>query len=91
MQSIGRGAGWYSILNKLSDNAPEEWNITQLEPEKSPKQIANDLTAHFSSITNQTTETEVERIRSRKTETPLIPQLLDSTVEKKIKEYKKTY
>ena len=90
LKNIGRGAGWFPILNKIDENGTKEWNITQLEPEKTPKQIATDLASHFSLITNQTTELDPPLIKSRNTSTPLIPQLLESTVCKTLKEYKKT-
>ena len=90
LKAAGRGSGWYSILNKLNEGTDNEWNIHQLEPDKEPKQIASDLAVHFSNITNQTTDPEPPRIKSLITNKPLIPQLLESTVTKRIKEYKKT-
>ena len=89
LKAIGRGAGWYSALNKLNDTNTQEWNIHQLEPDKTPETIANELAEHFSSITNQTRDTELPRIRSQNISKHLIPQLLESVVAKKIKECKK--
>ena len=88
LRTIGRGAGWYSILNKINDKPSDDWHITQLEPDKTPKQIATDLAAHFSKITNQADDLEVEIVPSKLKGKTSIPQLVESTVEKKMKEYK---
>ena len=89
LKAAGRGAGWYSILNKLKEGSGEEWNVTQLDPDKSPEQIASDLATHFSSITSQTTESEPPIIHSNSTSKTLIPQLLETVVAARLKEYKK--
>ena len=54
-----------------------------MEPEKSPKEIANSLAKHFSSITNQEDNSKVAYVESNVRGNPLIPQLLEATVAKK--------
>ena len=34
LKAIGRGTGWYSILNKLADKPTDDWSVTNLEPKK---------------------------------------------------------
>ena len=89
LKAIGRGSGWYSILNKMNDKPSDDWNITQLEPDKTPKEIATNLAKHFSDITNQTNELVIEEVTSNILNQTTIPQLLQSTVATKLKDYKK--
>ena len=54
LESCGRGGQWYSIYNFLdSDDIPDRWNISELEPNQSPLQLSNSLAKHFVQITNQ--------------------------------------
>ena len=71
-------------MNKINDKPSDDWHITQLEPDKSPKEIAQELAVHFSSITNQTKDTEVVTMSSRIPQNNLFPQLMEATVAKKI-------
>ena len=51
---MGRNNSWYSLLSKIVDeDAPRLWSIADMEPNKPPKEPAEDLASHFTDITNK--------------------------------------
>ena len=53
LKAAGRTASWYSISSKVMDkDAPAFWSIADLEPNKQPGVLAEELAIHFTSITN---------------------------------------
>ena len=90
LKSIGRGSRWYTILNKMLDaESPKSWSISQLEPDTPPEVLADKLSLHFSSITNEASSlTEEEIPPSSNPPGFLLPQLLESTVATKLQGYK---
>ena len=92
LREAGRQASWYSILTKVMDNeAPKLWLIADLEPDKAPITLAEDLAAHFTYITNQATALKDSNIPGSIVPDVLLPQLTEDGVAKRLKEYKKAY
>ena len=53
LEQTGKTNQWYNIYKFLaSDDKPDRWEITQLEPDEEPRSLANKLAKHFSQITN---------------------------------------
>ena len=89
IRSMGRQNQWYQILSCMLDNdAPKQWSVGDLEPDKDPKEIAESLAAHFTSITNQTAPLASQDIPKSKVPQVLIPQLLESNVAERLSNYK---
>ena len=87
LESCGRGGQWYSIYKFLdSDDMPPRWNVSELEPNQSPKEITNSLARHFVQITNQSRP--LSRNDIPKSHPGLIPQLDTADVEKFIKGFR---
>ena len=90
LESTGRSGQWYSIYKFLSsDEMPSRWNITELKPNQSPKDLSNELAKHFVQITNMTPPLKPEEIPNSITGPGLIPQLDEKGVENYIKKFKK--
>ena len=54
LREAGRSASWYTILTKvMDDDAPTLWFISDLEPNKQPAELAEELAVHFTDITNE--------------------------------------
>ena len=54
LEASGKTGQWWSILRYLmSDENPRLWSITDLNPNNSAKELATDLAAHFTSVTNK--------------------------------------
>ena len=48
LKLTGKSSSWYNILNKIIDNdAPKIWSISELEPDKEPGTLAEDLSYTF--------------------------------------------
>ena len=91
LRSMGRPSSWYSLLSKMNDmDAPKQWSINDLEPDTDTKNLANNLAKHFTSITNQANALTPDDIPDSTVENVLIPQLLESEVARRIRNYKKT-
>ena len=73
----------------MTDNDIPEWNINQMEPDKSPMEIAENLADHFVGITNQNAGLHENDMPLSEVTPVLIPQLLEQTVETKLKDYNK--
>ena len=44
LKALGKGNSWYKILSRMTDDdAPPLWSISELEPEKDPKTLAEEL------------------------------------------------
>ena len=54
LENSGKTGQWHSIANFLkSDGHPRKWVINDLFPEKTAEEMADNLAAHFTEITNQ--------------------------------------
>ena len=73
----------------MDDDAPQLWTIADLEPNKQPKDLAEELANHFTSITNEARKLVESDIPRSIVPSVLIPQLLESNVAKRLREYKK--
>ena len=73
----------------VDDDAPQLWTLADLEPNKEPKALAEELASHFVSITNQSKSLEIADVPTSEVRDVLIPQLLEENVAKRIKNYKK--
>ena len=90
LESCGKSGQWYSIYRFLdSDDMPSRWNISELEPNQSPSQLADTLAAHFVRITNQSNPLSPTDIPTSLTGAGLIPQLDLKGVTKFIRQFKK--
>ena len=74
----------------MHDDAPKLWSLADLEPDKAPEKLAEDLAIHFTEITNQSLELTMDEIPISTVPEVLLPQLLQENVAKRIREYKKT-
>ena len=89
LESSGKTNQWYSIYKFLaSDDMPDRWNITELRPNQSAKQLANELSEHFSKITNMSGP--LTDIPKSSTSSGLIPQLDNKITERLIIKAKKS-
>ena len=68
----------------MDDDAPQLWSLSDLEPSKGPKILAEELSAHLTSVTNEARPLERDKIPTSKVPNVLIPQLLESVVAKKL-------
>ena len=90
LEQTGRTNQWYSIYKYLAvDDLPSRWEITQLEPEVEPKQLAKKLATHFWKITNLATALEPSQIPKSLVGAGLIPQLDSKNVKKTLETFKK--
>ena len=90
LKAAGRTASSYSILTKVMDeDAPALWSIADLEPNKQPGVLAEELAVHFTNITNEARKLEDHEIPDSIVPNILIQQLLEENVAKRIREYKK--
>ena len=54
LEACGRTGQWWSIAKYMvSDENPRPWSITDLNPDKTPADLASELADHFTSVTNQ--------------------------------------
>ena len=54
LKAAGRNASWYSILSRvIDDDAPQIWSLSDLEPNKAPADLAEELAEHFTNNTNE--------------------------------------
>ena len=78
---MGHNNSWYSLLSKIVDeDAPQLWSIADLEPNRDPKDLAEDLASHFTSIRNEAKALEVEDIPTTDMMQADIPTLIESRV-----------
>ena len=90
IKKAGRNGSWYSLLARMvDDDAPKLWSLADLEPDKAPEKIAEDLAEHFTSITNQSLPLLPSQIPVYKVPNILVPQVVQSHVAKRIRDYKK--
>ena len=81
---------WYSIYKFLaSDEMPEIWNIAELRPNQSAKELADDLANHFVKITNSSPRLLDSDVPNSRSGHGLIPQLDKKMVEDLILKAKK--
>ena len=73
----------------MDDDAPKLWSFADLEPNKGPEVLAEELAVHFTNITNKAKLLEQHEIPVSNAPNVLIPQLLESNIAKRLKEYKK--
>ena len=54
LENSGNTSQWYNVSKFLAtDEATSRWNITDLEPNQSPEELAKNLSTHFSEITTR--------------------------------------
>ena len=58
-----------------SEEMPDRWEITQLDPEVEPFELSNNLAVHFGQITNKATALDLSTLPQSKVGPGLIPQL----------------
>ena len=88
IKKAGKNGSWYNVLSRIvDDDAPKLWSLSDLEPDKAPEQLAEDLAVHFTEITNQSES--LQDIPLSLVPDVLLPQLVEENVAKRIKEYKK--
>ena len=47
IKKAGRNGSWYSLLARMvDDDAPKLWALADLEPDKAPEKMAEDLAEH---------------------------------------------
>lgn len=69
---------------------PTRWNVTELSPNESPKDLANKLADHFNQVTNISKPLDLCTEVPKSSAGPeMIPQLLVNNVEKVSRNYKK--
>jgi len=83
----GNGSRWYGIYKNL-DNSGEKFNIMDLEPNLTPREMASKLAKHFTSITNIGKELEDSDIPGSNIRREGV-QLTEEEVLKRLKSYKK--
>ena len=64
---------------------PDRWEITQLEPDIEPFDLANNLAVHFSKITNIAAPLDLSKIPKSTVGSGLIPQLDCINVKRRLK------
>ena len=74
----------------VDNNAPKLWSISELEPDKDPTTLVEDLAKHFMEITNNSPALLKEEIPKSLVQDIIVLQLLQENVAKRIKKYKKT-
>ena len=90
LEQAGRNNQWYNIYKFLaSDEKPERWEITELSPDETPKNLANKLAVHFSKITNISRPLNLNDLPTSVTGNGMIPQLDKKNVEKALLSFKK--
>ena len=72
----------------MDDDAPSLWNISDVEPNKKPQVLAEELANHFTSITNEGNSLQSSDIPRSNVPDVLIPQVVESNIVKRIKYYK---
>ena len=88
IKKAGKNGSWYNILSKIvDDDVPKLWSLSDLDPDKDPKTLAEDLTVHFTEVTNQSLP--LSNIPASKVPDVLIPQIMENNVAKRIRNYKK--
>ena len=65
------------------------WSLADLEPNKEPQTVAEELALHFTEVTNQSPPLIPEDIPNSFVLDILIPQVLQENVAKRIRDYKK--
>ena len=73
----------------VDDDAPKLWSLSDLEPDKSPAQLAEDLALHFTEVTNQVSPLLQTEIPAALVPDVLLTQVLENNIAKRIREYKK--
>ena len=61
----------------MDDGAPPLWTLADLEPNKSPSTLAEELALHFTEITNQADPLQHSQIPVSSVPNVLVPQLLE--------------
>ena len=63
LEATGRTNQMYNIYKFLaSDEMPDRWEITQLDPEVKPFELSNSLAVHFGQITNKADPIDIEQL-----------------------------
>ena len=63
IKKAGISGSWYNVLSRIvDDDAPKLWSLADLEPDKAPEKLAEDLAIHFTEITNQSSELTIDEI-----------------------------
>ena len=63
IKKAGRNGSWFNVLSRVVDeDAPKLWSLADMEPDKSPQTLAEDLAKHFTEITNQSPALEQSEI-----------------------------
>ena len=90
IKAAGNSSKWYPILPKLNETQAKQWAVNEIEPETKVEELAENLAAHFTSITNETGPIRTADIPTSLVPPVLIPQLLERNVAERIRKYKKT-
>ena len=62
LENTGKSNQWYSIYKFLaSEEMPERWEITQLDPDVKPLELANNLAKHFGQVTNMASPLDIKK------------------------------
>ena len=90
IKKAGKNGSWYNVLSRIvDDDAPKLWSLADLEPDKSPEVLSEQLAIHFTEITNQAKALELKEVPKSYVPNELFPQLMEENVAKRIKDYKK--
>ena len=77
LEDCGKTGQWYSIYQFFTlEDMPQRWNITELQPDQSPQELADQLSSYFIKITNMSKSLIRENIPVSQSGVGLIPQLV---------------
>ena len=90
LEACGRTGQWWSISKFLSsDENPRQWNITDLDPDKSAEDLSKELAEHFTSITNLASPLQGNEIPRSKNGDGLVRLVEEKQVAARLKKIKK--
>ena len=90
LEQTGKTNQWYSIYKFLSsEEMPDRWEITQLDPDVEPFELSNNLAVHFGKITNKATALDMANLPQSLVGQGLIPQLDTKNVKETLESFKK--
>ena len=90
LEETGKTNQWYSIYKFLaSEEMPDRWEITQLDPEVESFKLSNNLAVHFGKVTNMASPLNMSELPPSLAGPDLIPQLDCNNIQKMIEGFKK--
>ena len=90
LEKSGRTGQWWNISKfLLSDENPRQWAITDLDPEKTARELADDLSSHFTAVTNMASPLLVGQIPQSNCGQGLVRLLEEKQVAKRLQKFKK--